>query len=191
MCPVLLKPADDEDDVNGSVKKEVYGEWSDVLTISTRDNQAIDVSSLGSHGKMTLKGGEYTIQFDRAGIITALFDYSFGKVYWEVKLQQQSAHQSTDDSSSSIKVGVTSKAGKSQIVYGSQINYGLNKNSIKIRVALDMDSRTLTIVNSNQSNPEIITNLPDGPLYPAFQNKTNKSSLSCVKLSVQFDLPPF
>jgi hypothetical protein len=188
---VLLNSSEEEDDVNGSVKKEVYGEWSEVSTISTKENQSIDIISLGSHGKMTFKGNEYTIQFDRSGIITASYDYTFGKVFWEVKLLQQSAHQSTDDSSSSIKVGVISKLNKTPLVYGSQINYGLNKNSIKIRCALDMDSRTLTIVSSNLPNPEIISNLPEGPLYPAFQNKTNKSSLACIKLSVQFDLPPF
>lgn len=172
-------------------KEEVFGEWSEVITVSTKELQAIDPTTLGSHARVTCRGNEYCIQFDKAGIVTTTNEYTYGKVYWEIKLPQQSAHLSTDDTSSLIKVGVTNKVGKTYNVIGSLINYGLNKHSVKIKVTLDLENRVLTIHPSNQANGEVITSLPDGPLYPAFQNKTNKNSIFSLKIFVTFDLPPF
>jgi hypothetical protein len=162
-----------------------------VISVCTKEAQTIDASSLANCGKVSAKNNEFCIQFDKAGVIAAMNEYTFGKIYWEVKLQQQSAHQSADDSSSLMKIGVTNKVGKLVSVTGSLINYGLSKTGIRIRLILDMDNRTLTIHQSNLLQPEIITNLPEGPLYPAFQNKTNKNCVASVKLLAQFDLPAF
>jgi hypothetical protein len=176
---------------DGKENNETMGDWSEIISVSTKESQSIDPHTLGSHAKVSLRGSEYCLQFDKAGIVTTTHEYSYGKVYWEIKLQQQSAHQSTDDTSALIKVGITNKVGKTFNVVGSLINYGMNKNSVRIRVTLDLENRILIIHPSNQSTGEVLNNLPDGPLYPAFQNKTNKNSNFSLKLFVTFDLPPY
>jgi hypothetical protein len=138
-----------------------------------------------------MKGSEYIIQFDKCGIIAAQNEYSFGRIYWEVKIHQQAAHQTTDDSGSVLRIGVINKVNKAYNVVGAIINYAVHKNNMKVQLCLDMDSRILYILSSNTTHPEIIANLPEGPLYPAFQNKTNKNSNFALKFSVTFDTPPF
>lgn len=144
---------------------------------------------MGLHAKMVIKGKETYVEFNKSGIITANDHYTYGKTAWEVELKQQSAHQTTDDSSSYIKVGVTNKVGKIINIFGSLINYGLQKESTKILVVLDLENRCLTVYSPTDPNGETINNLPEGPLYPAFQNKTNKNSNFVFRLYIKFDLP--
>lgn len=168
----------------------MIGHWSDIITVTTKEPQAIDMETLGSHAKMAVKNGDKAqIEFDKSGTILATNGYTYGKVAWEVKLQQQAAHSMPDDTNAFIRIGVMSKMMKQSTVFGTMINYGLNAHSSTIYVVLDMENRSLTIQSSNSPNKEVIHNLPDGPLYPAFQNKTNKNTNFSLKLFVQFDMP--
>lgn len=167
---------------------EIYGAWNNTISISTRDNQKIDVSSLGSHAKIIIKGRENYIEFDKSGIVTAHDSYVHGRTMWEIELKQQSAHQATDDSNSSIKFGVTNKIGKTFSVVGSLVNYGLQEGSINIKVILDMETRSMVVCSPANPLGDVINNLPEGPLYPAFQNKTNKNSNYPLLMFVKFDL---
>lgn len=168
-------------------REEVFGEWSEVLAILTLEPQNMDESSLGSHARVLQRGEENIIQFDRAGIIYAAHGYSFGKAFWTVRIHLQSAHLSADDSTSFLKVGVTNKVGKTLAVVGAPINYGLNHTSMLITFSLDLDARTLTIFTQGSSAAETFFNLPEGALYPAFQNKTSKNGSSSLKIGVSFD----
>jgi len=169
-------------------EKEAFGQWSDIINVTTKDLQTIDPETLGINAKHILKGDKNIVEFDKSGMVIASNGYSYGKVSWEVKLQQQAAHQSTDDSTSFVKIGITNKMGKPFNIIGSMINYGLNTQSPTLKLILDLDNRTLTIYSS-QGNKEVFNSLPEGTLYPVFSNKTNKNANSSLKLVIQFDIP--
>ena len=114
--------------------------------------------------------------------------YEYGKTTWEIKIPQHKAHQAPTDSNSSVKVGVMSKHGKFGIIHGGLVNYGLSTEAINIKLSLDVESRTLAIQNGNSKNPEIISNLPSGALYPVFQNKTSRDCSAHLIMNVSFDL---
>ena len=160
-----------------------------MINITTKPNQTIDPETLGHHAKMIPRAGDkLLIEFDKSGTLIATNGYSYGRVAWEVVLQQQSAHQSTDDSTSYVRIGIIQKGVKNATVIGRMINYGLSSHSVTIKVVLDLVNKTLMIQSSNATAKEIINNIPDGTLFPAFQNKTNKNSGSSVKLFVHFDM---
>ena len=144
--------------------------------------------SCGSHAALITKNNEKYIQFDKSGMVTSCNDYTFGKISWEVKLQLQSAHTQSDDCSC-IKLGVTNKTGKTYTVVGSTFNYGFNKTQCKFKLTLDFDKGTLTIISQTNPNGEVYSNLPPGPLFPAFQNRMGKNSTgNSIKLLVNFDV---
>lgn len=168
---------------------EVYGEWSDIINVMTKDPQTIDLQTVFSCATVAIQGKETIIDFGKPGRAVAKNEYEFGKVAWEIRIPQQSAHQSPMDSNSFIKIGVTNKVGKAYNIMGSLINYGLNTESMVIKVLLDLDSRIMSVYTSNNKAGEIFSNLPSGALYPAFQNKTSKDSNSPLKLIIKFDAP--
>jgi len=76
-------------------------------------------------------------------------------------------------------------------LYGSIINYTLQGGDILVKVFLDANKRSMTILTSTKPEGEVFTDLPkDGLFYPAIQNKTQKFSKN-AKLFVgyKFDLP--
>lgn len=75
---------------------------------------------------------------------------------------------STDDSNSHIRVGVTNRIGKTYNVIGTVVNYGLTTKGMVIRVCLDVENKIMTIYHPGKPEGEMITNLPEGSLYPAF-----------------------
>ena len=199
VCPISLKIKDGattegEDRSNSNSpskqKREMYGLWSEVLTVTTKEVQNIDTESLGAHACLASKGTDKIIvEFDKTGTVTASNGYSFGKVAWEVKLQQQAAHQSPDDSNSNIRIGVTNKQGKAMSVSGVMINYGLNAQSPTLKMLLDYEKKVLYVHSSVTGNIEVINNIPEGTLFPAFQNKTSRGAIGApLKLLVNFEL---
>jgi len=176
----------------GKVTNEVLGQWSDIVTILTKDVQTIDSQPFGAQCAIVSSlgnGKETVVDFEKAGRVVAKNEYEFGKTAWEIKIKRQSAHQAPVDSYSFLKIGVTNKAGKTANILGRLFNYALNTESIVIKVFLDVDNRSLTVLAGNEKDGEVFNNLPSGPLYPAFQNKISKDSFSSLKLNVKFDLP--
>lgn len=186
--PVLSKTNSGGPSSPSKDREETYGEWSNIINITTRDCQKLDPATFGGHAKMITKAGKNYIEFDKPGMVTTQDPYVYGKTTWEIELKQHSAHQMTDDSNSFIKVGVTNKSGKTYQIFGSLVNYGLLEDSTTIKVILDLDSRSLTVYSSTNPYGETTSNLPEGPLYPAFQNKTNKNSNFSLCLFIKFDL---
>lgn len=98
-----------------------------------------------------------------------------------------SKHSAQDDTTACLVIGVMSKTGKKMQVIGSTINYGLQRDNISAKVALDFNKGQLVITTSNNPQSEVFSSLPAGPLYPVFQNKTNsKNSLNGLKLHINF-----
>ncbi|CAG9312025.1 unnamed protein product [Blepharisma stoltei] len=159
------------------------GDWSEVVTIGTHDAQKIDASTLGTHATMIARGSEKWIQFDRAGIVLCQNPYPFGKHVWEVKILNNALF--SNDSQSSFKIGVASQKGRQ--VYGCPINYQAARGTCKIKVVLDMEAGTLTFFSPFSPQGEIFSSLPEGPLYPAFQNKPSKTSAASLKFMASFD----
>ena len=123
--------------------EKVYGEWSDIESITTKDPQTIDPDTALIPAIVTVQGKETIIDFEKSGKLTAKNEYEFGRTSWDVKIPQQMAHQAPFDSNSFIKVGVTIGTGKNAIVFGTLFNYGLNTESTTIKLLLDVDCRTL------------------------------------------------
>jgi len=188
ICPILPKESEQQKSNPLDTKEETIGPWSEIVTVVTKDIQTID-SQTPLCAIVTMQGRETIVDFEKAGRISAKNEYEFGKVAWEIRIPQQIAHQTPVDSSSFIKIGVTNKVGKTYNIFGSLINYALNTESMIIKVFLDLEKRTMTIINGNNKDGEVFNNLPNGPLYPAFQNKTSKDSFSPLKLHIKFDLP--
>jgi len=174
----------------GRTSNETIGPWSDIITVVTKDNQTIDPHAIGAAcASVNTIGKETIVDFEKAGRVVAKNEYDFGKTAWEIKIKRQSAHAAPVDSYSFLKIGVASKAGKSANILGKLFNYALNTESITIKVFLDIDNRSMTVLTGNDKDSEVFNNLPPGPLYPAFQNKISKDSFSSLKLHVKFDLP--
>jgi len=112
---------------------EVCGQWSDIVTVLTKDIQTIDPHPFGvpCATVSTIGNGKETIvDFEKAGRVVAKNEYEFGKTSWEIKIKRQSAHQAPVDSYSFIKIGVTNKAGKTANIvrqtFQLRIEYRIN-----------------------------------------------------------------
>ena len=154
----------------------------------TKDPQTIDPHTPGIPAIISVQGKETIVDFEKSGKVIAKNEYEFGKAAWDIKIPQQMAHQAPFDSNSFIKVGVTNGSGKNSNVFGSLVNYGLNTDSLTIKLLLDVDNRSLIVYNSHTKKKELFQNLPFGPLYPVIQNKTSKDSNSLLRLHVKFDI---
>ena len=82
------------------------GEWSEIASITTLEPPTIDKLSCGNHASFALKGLENIIIFNKSGVVVGTNPLSFGVCSFEVKLELQSAHHSTEDTSSCIKLGI-------------------------------------------------------------------------------------
>ena len=83
--------------------------------------------------------------------------------------------------------GITNKSGKVWNIIGSTFNYGLNRNSIMIKVEFDVEEGVLKIYGPNNPDGELFNNIPSSVWFPAFQNKTAKNSNANLQLSVNFN----
>lgn len=163
---------------------EEQGEWSEVATITTFDQQGIDPSSCGQHAIWTSRGSEKFLTFEKAGIVTGVNPVLFGKTSWEVRFMAAAAF-AQEDSPSALKIGVI--VGKTKVVLGSTVIYS-GKAASKVRICLDADSRTLTCYTPTHPQGEQFPHIPEGPLFPALMNKPGRVAMN-VKVWVSFDLP--
>jgi len=163
---------------------EEQGEWSEVATITTLDQQGIDPASCGQHAIWTSRGSERFLTFEKAGIVTGLNPVLFGKSSWEVRFMA-AATFAQEDSPSALKIGVI--VGKAKVVLGSTVIYS-GKAASKVRICLDADSRTLICYTPTHPQGEQFPHLPEGPLFPALMNKPGRTAMN-VKVWVSFDLP--
>jgi hypothetical protein len=60
------------------IAEEDRREWSEVITITTYEAQSIDVGTAA-----LTRDGEGFLTFDKAGIATTAYRYTFGKQIWE------------------------------------------------------------------------------------------------------------
>lgn len=155
----------------------------------TKELQTIDPTSVGTYATVSLHGKDTVVDFEKPGKVVAKNEYEYERTSWEIRIPQHLAHRCPLDSNSFIKVGVTNRSGKTYNIVGSVINYGLSSEAFVIKVFLDLNNRTMVVYNSNNKSKEVVNNLPIGPLYPAFQNKTSKDSNFPLKLNIKFDLP--
>jgi hypothetical protein len=162
-----------------------YGEWSEVVTITTNDSQSIDPNTCGVHASIITRANEKWVQFDRPGTVLSSCSMGFSKHCWEVKLVTTALFMS-EESTSAMKIGVS--ALKSKHVIGCLLPYSGGKGPARARLVLDMEARTLTCFTQACPAGEVFSSLPEGPLIPAFMNKPAKSA-SSVKMLVQFDQP--
>jgi hypothetical protein len=163
---------------------EEQGEWSEVATITTFDQQGIDPTSCGQHAIWTSRGTERFLTFEKAGIVTGLNPILFGKSSWEVRILA-AATFAQEDSPSALKVGVI--VGKTKVVLGSTVIYS-GKAASKVRLCLDAESRTLICYTPTHPQGEQFPHIPEGPLFPALMNKPGRTAMN-VKVWVSFDLP--
>jgi hypothetical protein len=105
--------------------KKTEGQWSEVATVITKSQQTIDKVRFKRLARITNNEKQTFICFDKPGIIYALNGYDFGKTYWIVTIEKQSAHFSADRNSCLI-LGVTTSQNRVKRITGLTINYGLN-----------------------------------------------------------------
>lgn len=168
------------------------GEWSEVVAVQTLPPQSLES---GEHIQTTKKGVDVVVHFDRTGMIRARNPYHFGVVSWDVKMLL-SSHSLGEDENACLMVGVVQQGSKRGALIGSTVNYGLQRDSLKIRVTLDFGKHQMLISTPACPQGELFNNLPPGPLYPvstahvsdkAFMNKSNDKNLSGLKIAVTFE----
>ena len=163
------------------------GEWSDIISLTTLEPQTIDPNSCANHATFQIKNNDKIITFTKSGLVYSIFDYKFGIISWEAKLQIQSPILSLDDCAC-LKVGIISKNGKNWTVIGSTINYGFTRNNFfKVKVVLDCEKGILSVFSANFPNGEIFNNLSKDGWFPAFQNKTMNNSNYVLQIIVNFN----
>lgn len=162
---------------------DTKGDWGEIITITTYDYQKIDTSSFGAHASIITRAQEKYIQFDKPGIIFGCNTYTFGKYSWDIKILSNSLYSSEGNY---IRVGVSGI--KSKVVHGVDVECQSGRGSVKIKVIIDIESGTLTVLTSLNSQPENVYSFPEGPVVPAIQYKPSKSSTAPVRMSIDFDV---
>ncbi|EAR95495.2 fibronectin type III domain protein (macronuclear) [Tetrahymena thermophila SB210] len=171
-------------DSNLVEEETTSGEWSDVQSVCTQELQSIEPSECA---QITRKEKEIILQYDTPGIATTLYPYFYGKISWDITASVAS-HACGEDTTACLIVGVTNKLNKKFSIVGSTINYGLHRETLKIKVQLDFNKNIMVIYTPSQPLGEVYNSLPTGGLYPAFQNKTSqKTTLSNLKLKITFE----
>ncbi|KAL4464720.1 hypothetical protein ABPG74_011281 [Tetrahymena malaccensis] len=171
-------------DSNLVEEETTSGEWSDVQSVCTQELQTIEPSECA---QIIRKEKEIVVQYDTPGIATSLYPYFYGKISWDITASVAS-HACGEDTTACLIVGVTNKLNKKFSIVGSTINYGLHRETLKIKVQLDFNKNIMVIYTPSQPLGEVYNSLPLGGLYPAFQNKTSqKTTLSNLKLKITFE----
>jgi hypothetical protein len=65
---------------------EIHGEISDIKLINTYDCQDIHQGTLGHHASVLMKKQEKWINFEKQGLITAQYGYSYGVQMWKITI---------------------------------------------------------------------------------------------------------
>lgn len=149
---------------------EILGEWSDIRLINTYDNQDIHPNTLGHHASVLMKKQEKWINFEKQGLITAQYGYSYGVQMWKITIEWHTIINSmpnyshyNEDFSGLMHVGVINSKARSNKIFGSVVPYSLQKGKIKIKVLLETEKLRVTIFTSASSRKgDIINDLPKG-----------------------------
>lgn len=132
-------------------------------------------------GSATLtKDAESWVTFEKPGIASCTYPYTFGKQIWETLLQPGA----DQDARSSIKVGIIGGK-KSSHVIGTMIPSNAIKGIVRIVCCLDVESRSLTIYSPFNMSGEKFAHLSEGPFSPAVQNKSSK--VNAIQFQMGFD----
>jgi hypothetical protein len=106
----------------GQVRKD--GEWSETITVMTKDSLVFDTASLGTCGTHSLK--DKLITFDKTGTASTLYGYSFGQHFWQISISlEEGLNLGNGDMSGIMVVGVINKKFNSTRNIGSVVNYTL------------------------------------------------------------------
>ena len=103
MCPIQDKSQRDKENQQ-NIDTETKGDWSDVVSITTLEMQTIDKTSCGTHANHIVRGNENVIVFNKSGVVVGMNPYTFGVCSFDLKLELQAAHHSSEDSDC-IKLG--------------------------------------------------------------------------------------
>lgn len=164
---------------------EALGDWSEVASITTFDQQCVDPQTCGQHAFWTVRGSDRFLSFEKAGIVAALNPILFGRTSWEVRITSSGLF-SQEDSPSALKIGVI--VGKTKLVTGSTVIYS-GKPASKVKVCIDAENRSMTCYTPTHPQGETFQHLSEGPLLPAFLNKPGKMGGGSVKMWVNFEVP--
>ena len=108
-------------------------------------------------------------------------------------MYSQNLNLNNEEFSGLMKLGVFSKSNSTgaQKIHGPVINYSTSKGVIKIKFFLDFEHKQLKVYTHSNPKGEIYPDLPDIALLPAAQNMTMRSKNASLRISFQFDHPPF
>ena len=169
--------------------KEILGECSDIKLINTHDNQDIHANTLSHHASVLMKKQEKWISFEKQGLVTAQYGYSYGVQMWKITIDWINHYNLyNEDFSGLMLVGVINSNARSNKIFGSTVPYNLQKGKIKIKVLLETEKLRVTIfTSSNSRKGETINDLPKGGVFvPAIFNKTQKNDRN-LKILAKFN----
>ena len=169
--------------------KEVLGEWSDIKLINTFDNQDVHPITLGHHASLIMKKQEKWVSFEKQGLITAQYGYSYGVQMWKITIDWYNHYNLyNEDFAGLMHIGVMNSNARSNKIYGATVPYTLQKGKIKIKVLLETEKLRVTVFTSSSSRKgETINDLPKGGIFvPAIFNKTQKNDRN-LKILTKFN----
>ncbi|CAD8211207.1 unnamed protein product [Paramecium octaurelia] len=153
-------------------------EFSEILNLTTSQQQSVEDSLIISK---KIINNDIQVQFEKPGLVLGTNPLYFGVWSWEIKLIINGI---IEDLTASLVVGVANKQRK---IVGTTLNYGYQRDSLVIKVLVDMDNKCMTITSKMHPNGERFQNII-GPVFPAFQNKnTHKGSGQLRKLNSYVD----
>ncbi|CAD8126165.1 unnamed protein product [Paramecium sonneborni] len=153
-------------------------EFSEILNLATLQQQCIEDSLIISK---RIINNDIQVQFEKPGLILGTNPLYFGICQWEIRLIINGI---IEDLTASLVVGVASKQRK---IIGTTLNYGYQRESLVIKVQVDMDNKCMIITSKMHPNGERFQNIV-GPVFPAFQNKnTHKGSGQLRKINSYVD----
>ncbi|CAD8211716.1 unnamed protein product [Paramecium octaurelia] len=161
-----------------SIFENKTSEFSEILNLTTPQQQTVEDSLIISK---KIINNDIQVQFEKPGLVLGTNPLYFGVWSWEIKLIINGI---IEDLTASLVVGVANKQRK---IIGTTLNYGYQRESLIIKVLVDMDNKCMTITSKMHPNGERFQNLI-GPVFPAFQNKnTHKGSGQLRKLNSYVD----
>ena len=91
-----------------------------------------------------------------------------------------------EDHSGLMQIGVVNKNARSSKIYGTTINYSLQKGTVKAKVVLDGEKRKLVVYTHSSPRGELSELPPNGLFVPAVQNKTQKHRNIQIRVKFEF-----
>ncbi|CAK68485.1 unnamed protein product (macronuclear) [Paramecium tetraurelia] len=158
-----------------SIFENRTSEFSEILNLTTSQQQSVEDSLIISK---KIINNDIQVQFEKPGLVLGTNPLNFGVWSWEIKLIINGI---IEDLTASLVVGVANKQRK---IVGTTLNYGYQRDSLVIKVLVDMDNKCMTITSKMHPNGERFQNII-GPVFPAFQNKNTHKGSGC-KLLIQY-----